>query len=653
MNPDGSIDYTPDPDFFGTDSFTYEVCDVDGDCDTATVDVTVSGINDGPDAVDDADSVDEDGSVTVDVLGNDTDIDDGLDPASVNVTSGPGNGSTSVNPDGSIDYTPDPGFSGTDSFTYQVCDLAGDCDTATVDITVNDVNDPPVALDDSAAGVWGEDIDVDVLANDSDSDGTLDDTSVTVTSGPSNGSATVNPDGSITYVADDGFVGVDTFDYEVCDDGTPVECDTATVDVTVSANQGPDAVDDTATVDEDSGPVTIDVLSNDSDPEGGALDVTSAGPAANGTVTVNPDGTIDYTPDPDFSGTDTFTYTVCDIAGNCSTATVVVTVNEVNDPPTARNDSDRVREGRTVTVDVLGNDSDGDNALDPATVTVTSGPTHGSVSVNPDGSIDFTADAGYDGPDSFEYEVCDDGSPVECDTASVDLDIWLRDPNRRPDAVDDSATTPEDTPVTINVRGNDTDPDGDALTIDSFSQPKHGTVTRAGGRLVFTPDANWDGTTTFTYVVCDPDGRCDDATVTVTVDPVDDAPIANDDAIEVRNGKPVDIPVVDNDDEVDGEPVTVTIVDQPAHGTVTVEPDGTVVYTPDEGYDGSDEFSLRAVRPRRRLLGGDGHGRRERLNRTAGRAPRAGAGPRAAAWRRCRRQAATSPDSHSGGRRCC
>jgi LPXTG-motif cell wall-anchored protein len=195
------------------------------------------------------------------------------------------------------------------------------------------------------------------------------------------------------------------------------------------------------------------------------------------------------------------------------------------------------------------------------------------------------------------YEVCDDGSPVECDTARVDIDIWLRDPNRRPDAVNDSRTTPEDTPVTIDVRGNDTDPDGDALTIDSFSQPKHGTVTRVGGRLVFTPDADWNGTTSFTYVVCDADGRCDDARVTVTVDPVDDAPVANDDAIEVRDGKPVDIPVIDNDDEVDGEPVTVTIVDQPEHGTVTVEADGTVVYTPDEGYDGPDEFTYELCDP--------------------------------------------------------
>ena len=392
-------------------------------------------------------------------------------------------------------------------------------------------------------------------------------------------------------------MGIDSFDYEVCDDGTPTECDTATVTITVSANLGPDAVDDTATVDEDSGPVTIDVLDNDSDPEGGSLTVTSAGPPSNGSVTINPDGSIDYTPDPDFSGIDTFTYTVCDDAGNCSIATVTVTVNEVNDAPRARNDSGRVQEGRTITVGVMANDSDSDNALDPASVRVVTPPTHGSASINPDGSVDFTADAGYDGPDSFVYEVCDDGAPVECDTATVRLDIWQRDTNRRPNAVDDSATTPEDTPVTINVRGNDTDPDGDALSISSFSQPRHGSVERSGGRLVFTPDKNWNGTTTFTYVVCDPDGRCDDATVTVTVDPVDDAPIANDDAIVVKDGKPVTIPVVDNDDEVDGEPVTISIVDQPRHGTVTVEADGTVVYTPDGGYDGPDEFSYEICDP--------------------------------------------------------
>ena len=187
MNPDGSIDYTPDPDFFGTDSFTYLVCDFAGDCDTATVDITVNDINEPPTANDDSDSVDEDSSVTVDVLGNDSDVDDGLDPASVTVTSGPSNGSTSVNPDGSIDYTPDADFFGTDSFTYAVCDFAGACETATVDITVNAVNDAPTALDDVDTVDEDASVTVDVLGNDTDVDDGLDAASVTVTSGPSNG----------------------------------------------------------------------------------------------------------------------------------------------------------------------------------------------------------------------------------------------------------------------------------------------------------------------------------------------------------------------------------------------------------------------------------------------------------------------------------
>ncbi len=147
------------------------MCDFAGACDTATVDITVNAVNDAPTAVDDVDTVDEDASVTVDVLGNDTDVDDGLDAASVTVTSGPSNGTTSVNPDGSIDYTPDPNFSGTDSFTYQVCDLAGECDTATVDITVNPMNDPPTADDDIVSVDQDSATIIDVQANDGDIDG--------------------------------------------------------------------------------------------------------------------------------------------------------------------------------------------------------------------------------------------------------------------------------------------------------------------------------------------------------------------------------------------------------------------------------------------------------------------------------------------------
>ena len=139
----------------------------------------MSDLPEPPDAVDDADSVDEDASVTVDVLGNDTDPEGDIDPASVTVTGGPSNGSTSVNPDGSIDYTPDPDFFGTDSFTYEVCDttpipVGPQCDTATVDITVNSVNDGPDAVDDADSVDEDSSVTVDVLGNDTDVDDGLD-----------------------------------------------------------------------------------------------------------------------------------------------------------------------------------------------------------------------------------------------------------------------------------------------------------------------------------------------------------------------------------------------------------------------------------------------------------------------------------------------
>ena len=270
VNLDGSIDYTPDPDFSGSDSFTYEVCDLAGDCVSATVDVTVNSVNDPPVAVDDSDSVDEDSSVTVDVLGNDSDPDDGLDPSSVTVTSGPSQRVDRRSTSMGRSTTPrTPTSSVRDSFTYEVCDLAGDCDSATVTITVNEVNDPPVAVDDSDSVDEDSSVTVDVLGNDSDPDDGLDPSSVTVTSGPSNGSTSVNLDGSIDYTPDPDFSGTDGFTYEVCDFAG--DCDTATVDITVDpVNDPPTADDDFAYVDQDT-PKDIDVQANDGDIDGDTL----------------------------------------------------------------------------------------------------------------------------------------------------------------------------------------------------------------------------------------------------------------------------------------------------------------------------------------------------------------------------------------------
>jgi hypothetical protein len=592
VNPDGTIDYTPDPGWSGTDTFTYQVCDLSGECASATVSVTVSEVNDPPTAADDSASTDEDTSVDIDVLANDSDVDGDALTAS-GFTQGT-HGSVSDNGDGTVDYTPDPGWSGTDTFTYTVCDPSAACDSATVTVVVDPVNLPPSAVDDAAAGPWGASIRIDVLANDSDPDGSLDETTLTVTNAPAHGSAMVNPDGTVDYTPNHGFVGTDSFDYRVCDDGAPVECVEATVTVAVSENEGPEAQDDTTSVDEDSS-VTIDVLDNDSDPEGGDLSVTGAGPAGHGTVEVNPDGTILYTPDLDFEGADTFTYTACDEVDNCSTAQVAVTVSAVNDAPTATDDVGTVKAGRTILMNVLANDSDPDGTLDPSTVVIVKGPSHGSVIVNPDGTVRFTADEGFDGLDRFVYRVCDDlGS---CRTATAWLTIWMADTNLRPEAADDSSSTSEDISVEIDVLTNDSDPEGGDLTIESFSQPLHGSVVQKGGQLVFTPNPDWSGTTWFTYVICDRDGACDEATVDVVVEPVSDAPHAGDDAVIADGPGPITVDVLENDDDVEGEDLTVDIVVLPAHGTANVAADGSIIYEPDPGYNGPDTLTYEICQP--------------------------------------------------------
>ena len=267
VNPvTGEVTYTPNPGFTGVDLFVYEVCDDDGDCDTANVTITVEAGNSPPFAINDSAVTDQNDPVVIDVVLNDFDTDGFIDPTTVTVISGPNNGGTAVNPvTGEVTYTPDPGFTGIDTFDYEVCDNEGACDTATVTITVNP-NQPPIAVDDFDSTDENDPVTVDVLANDTDVDGVLVPGSVIITSPAGNGLLSVNPvNGEITYTPDPGFTGVDTFEYEVCDDDS--ECDTATVTITVTANQPPVANDDADTTDENS-PVTVDVLLNDFDVDG-------------------------------------------------------------------------------------------------------------------------------------------------------------------------------------------------------------------------------------------------------------------------------------------------------------------------------------------------------------------------------------------------
>ncbi|MBU2967768.1 tandem-95 repeat protein, partial [Pseudoalteromonas sp. C2R02] len=346
INPDGTVTYTPDPDYNGTDTFTY----TNAEGNTETVTVFVTPVDDETVIKDDIATVNEDGSVVIDVLANDTDA-DGSKSSVVSATNGT-NGTVVINQDGTVTYTPNPDFNGTDTFTYTNAEGS----TATVTVNVTPDGDATVIKDDTATVNEDGSVVIDVLANDTDADGSKSPV-VSVTNG-SNGTVVINQDGTVTYTPNPDFNGTDTFTY------TNAEGSTATVTVNVTPDGDATVIkDDTATVNED-GSVIIDVLANDTDADGSKSPVVSVTNGSNGTVVINQDGTVTYTPNPDFNGTDTFTYTNAE--GN--TATVIVTVKAVNTDTVA--DVQEINEDEIATGNVLTNDEADNTEIKSFTVDI-------------------------------------------------------------------------------------------------------------------------------------------------------------------------------------------------------------------------------------------------------------------------------------------
>jgi len=284
-----AILYTPSTDFSGTDEFTYTVTDPSGDSDTASVTVTVSDTNAAPTASSDTATTVEGTPVLINVSDNDADPDG--DPLTVSVTTSPSNGVAAVQGD-DILYTPDSGFSGTDEFVYTITDPDGAEDSAPVVVSVSNVNADPVAVDDVVTTEQDDPLSIGVLVNDSDQDG--DDLTLTIVSQPVNGVAMLSSQGTrIVYSPDTGFVGTDSFVYEI-DDGNGGSA-TATVDVTVTAvvsiNSPPVALDDVAEATQGQ-QINFNILANDSDPDGDALTVSIVVAPENGSAVVLPGNII-------------------------------------------------------------------------------------------------------------------------------------------------------------------------------------------------------------------------------------------------------------------------------------------------------------------------------------------------------------------------
>ncbi|EPI4957683.1 tandem-95 repeat protein, partial [Vibrio parahaemolyticus] len=484
----GIATISPTADWNGSETLTFTATDPSGESISQTVNFTVAPV---ADIVADKATVVEDTPTIIKVLGNDTFEGDGK-VVSLDTNNGPANGTVSVNPDGSVTYTPNDNYHGIDSFTYIVTS-GGVSESTTVNVDVTPVNDAPVAKDDTAITDEDTPVTIDVLPNDTDIDG--DKLSIQSATVPEAQGKVEIVDGKLVFTPAENFNGHAEIIYTVTDGALT---DQATVKVTVNA------VNDTPVVEsniadqalaEDFTPYTIDLNTafSDVDNVDGELTFSVSGNSNIQVAIVNGIATI--TPTADWNGSETLTFTATDPSGESISQTVNFTVAPVADIVA---DKATVVEDTSTVIKVLGNDTfEGDGKV--VSLDTNNGPANGTVSVNPDGSVTYTPNDNYHGTDSFTYIVTS-GGVSESTTVSVDV----TPENDAPVAKDDTAITDEDTPVTIDVLPNDTDVDGDKLSVESASVPKEqGTVEVVNGKLVFTPAENFNGDAEITYTVTD------------------------------------------------------------------------------------------------------------------------------------------------------
>ena len=532
-----------------------------------------------PVAQNDSASVADGTSVTIPVLTNDTDADG--DALRITATTAPSHGSAAI-AGAAIVYTPALDFTGTDTFRYTISDGRGGSASATVTVTITgQPNRPPRAVPDTANTAYGRSVRINVLTNDIDPDGNA--LTIESVTQPVGGSVAIDG-GTLVFTPSTGFSGTARFTYTISDGHGGTSSTSVTVVVGAQPNRAPIATDDAATTTFNT-PVTINVLANDSDADGDTLSITAVTPPASGTATAK--GTvIVYTPTPGFSGVDRFNYTIGDGHGGAATATVTVTVTpQPNRPPVAVDDAATTVSGQPVVVNVLANDSDPDG--DTLTIIGVTTPASGSVVAN-GSSVTYTPAAGFVGTDRFTYTI-DDGRGGTA-TAAVTITI-TPPPNRPPVAVNDTATTVSGAPVAIAVLANDSDPDGDPLTLQSVTAPALGSAVISGNTVVYTPAAGTIGTDTFNYTINDGRGGTATASVTVTITPPPNGPpVAVDDAATTAFATPVTIDVTANDSDPDQDPLTVVSVTQPAGGTAQIA-NNQVTYTPSRAFTGLDTFA--------------------------------------------------------------
>lgn len=593
MNADGDIVFTPQADFAGPGFFYYWVEDSQGERARGIAHITINPVNDLPEIagavgvqniLSNATAVYE----IADLAATGTDVE--TDELTLSSVDGAMNGVVDI-VDGQVVFTPDEGFDGVAEFQYTLMDAEGATVSQTVSVLVEAVNAAPVISadisfefdEDGALLITDEELQA--LVSDVDGDAltvSLEATDETLTVSQLDGvwvvsaPANFNGDGGIVLTVSDG-----------------EQTATTIVPVTVNAvNDGPVAGDDFVSVDEDGSLFLMpsNLLGNDADIDGDALSIEAVTPGETGSFDMV-NGALVYTPDADFNGAASFTYTVSDGNGGVSVGVVHVDVRAVNDAPVAVDDMFTMQEDGVLTVvatDLLANDTDVDG--DTLTLESVFDAVGGTVALV-DGDVVFTPNADFNGDAGFSYTIIDESAV----SSQASVLVGVEAVNDGPVGTAETFTMSEDSVLvltTADLLSNDGDVDGDALEITSVTSLSGGVVELVDGVVTFTPDANYNGAASFSYELADGQGGTDTVVNTIDVAAVNDAPVAVADALDAVLGQPLTIQLAQllaNDGDVDGDAVEIIAVADAVGGAVQLV-DGAIVFTAD-GTSGAASFT--------------------------------------------------------------
>ncbi|WP_125779397.1 Ig-like domain-containing protein [Pseudoalteromonas rubra] len=575
----GKLVYTPNANATGSDAFSYTIADSEGlVSEPVEVIVNIGAVNDRPVAAGDSVTINEDETGTLNILNNDTDVEDqGFNGANV-MLEDKGNGAgaytladVTVLADGQLEITPKADVNGSFSFTYTLMDSEGlSSEPATVNVDITPVNDAPVATDNTAqleeegsyeVNVLGDDYDVD--ANDQ-----LDPGSVTVVRQPQSGQVTVTDSGAIVYVPNAHFNGLDTFTYTVKDAAGAVSNEALVTMTVTPVNDAPVADAQVLNVAED-GSVLITLTATDIDAD--ALSYQIVQGVNSGTLTQQSENSWLYTPDTDFNGEDSLQFVAFDGQAESEPVQVTLNVTAVNDAP--------VITGTPAT----GVDQDtayrftpdaSDLDVDSLTFSIENQPVWASFDAQ-SGTLSGTP--GRDDVGNYANIVIS-VSDGELTASLPAFAIQVGYVNAKPVAqtmqvfVDEDASTSFSAPVT--------DTDQDSLSITVTQQPASGTLSVQGTLFSYIPGANFNGSDSFSYVVNDGEMNSDEAQVSITVNAVNDTPVAQNDAFSFGDvASSYSLDVLANDSDVDAGD-TLTLVGASASiGSVSIS-DGQLVYQP-------------------------------------------------------------------------